>query len=126
MEVACANTWQEPACNSNRWGCLDPPSVPILRNAKRDSSTAQADVFVPQTIRDAKNAQERKRNDSWCMGCETKGVIFRLLPGICGIVPVQEKLPGLSQALRNPEEAADSQEWLSHLLSSLRPGLTVL
>ena len=48
-------------------------------------------------------------------GCETKGTIFRLLPGICDIVRVQKKLPGLSPTLRNSEEAVDSQEWLSHL-----------
>jgi len=46
---------------------------------------------------------------------EAKGTIFRLLPGICDIVRVQKKLPGLSPALRNSEDAADSQEWLSHL-----------
>ena len=45
---------------------------------------------------------------------KTKGRIFRLLPGICDIVRVQKKLPGLSPALRS-SETADSQEWLSHL-----------
>ena len=63
-------------------------------------------------------AQETRRRENgmtvgvW--GCETKGTIFRLLPGICDIVRVQKKLPGLSPALRNSEEAENSQEWLSH------------
>src|SRR5207245_37863 len=65
---------------------------PSLRRAKRDSSTAQADVFVPQ------NHPGRRRRAG--TKTEEKG---------------KKKLPGLSPALRSSEAAEDSQEWLSHL-----------